>query len=330
MHHTTLFFSLDAAPTATAWGFTILVLALGTGCSEFDDADPAAYTDEEVIESTRFHGGKNLFWQNVTTGEVSAWVLNGNKVTGTQALDWRCGAGDDCVYQWRPIETGYATILWHNATSGVLQSWRFDGNGIVKADPQLTWRCDAASGCSSAWRAIGKVEFSCCDSDGLLWHNAQTGEVGAWDLAEDDYTVQGKYTLPWKCGPGDGCSQKWEAMLTADFNHDANDDVLWYNRTTGQVSAWLLKGAKITGTQELAWPCDIASGCAQAWRIVDAADVNSDGKTDLTWHNSSTGEVSSWLLDGNGGVSGTSKLDWTCDSTCSSDWKAIGFGSFPH
>jgi hypothetical protein len=61
-----------------------------------------------------------------------------------------------------------------------------------------------------------------------------------------------------------------------------------------------------------------------------AADVNSDGKTDLTWHNSSTGEVSSWLLDGNGGVSGTSKLDWTCDSTCSSDWKAIGFGSFPH
>jgi hypothetical protein len=257
IHHTTLFLSLDAAPTATAWGFTILVLALGTGCSEFDDADPAAYTDEEVIESTRFHGGKNLFWQNVTTGEVSAWVLNGNKVTGTQALDWRCGAGDDCVYQWRPIETGYATILWHNATSGVLQSWRFDGNGIVKADPQLTWRCDAASGCSSAWRAIGKVEFSCCDSDGLLWHNAQTGEVGAWDLAEDDYTVQGKYTLPWKCGPGDGCSQKWEAMLTADFNHDANDDVLWYNRTTGQVSAWLLKGAKITGTQELAWPCDM-------------------------------------------------------------------------
>ncbi|MEU8633190.1 FG-GAP repeat protein [Amycolatopsis sp. NPDC048633] len=47
-------------------------------------------------------------------------------------------------------------------------------------------------------------------------------------------------------------------------------------------------------------------------------DLNGDGHQDLMWYDSTTGEVSSWLLNGYGNVVTKQSLQWVCSyrSTC--------------
>jgi hypothetical protein len=148
-----------------------------------------------------------------------------------------------------------------------------------------------------------------------------------WELSGT--TVTGAQNLSMTCGAG--CSSVWHPVLTAAMNNDGNTDVLWYNESTGQVSSWFLDGSTVVGTQDLSWTCTTASGCASTWSIVGAADVNGDGHTDLTLWDRSSGQVSSWLLNGSGSVLGTQVLSWTCSaaSGCSvpGAWHAVGYVS---
>src|SRR5258708_6884851 len=80
-------------------------------------------------------------------------------------------------------------------------------------------------------------------------------------------------------------------------------DLLWFNPTTGELSAWLLDGhGKVLGKQPLSWQCSTSSGCSSSWHTVGIGDLNSDGHPDLLWFNPTTGELSAWLLDGHGNV----------------------------
>lgn len=275
----------------------------------------------------------DLLWQNPTSGEVGSWLLQGATVTGTQDLSWTCGSG--CSSTWHPVDTlDDNTVLWDDPTSGTLSEWIFDDSGTIVSAPSLSWTCDAGSGCSSAWKAIGRVwqQPSCsfgevCGSRaGLAWFNAGTGEVSIWNLLGS--TVTGTQTVSWSCGGS--CPSVWQPMLTADFNNDGNSDILWYAQSTGQLSVWLLDSSgTVIGTQLLSWTCDAGSGCASSWRLVDAADANGDGNVDLLWHNASSGVLSNWLLDGSGNVVGSPSLSWTCDSTCAASWTALGYVQNP-
>ena len=152
--------------------------------------------------------------------------------------------------------------------------------------------------------------------------------VPRWNLDYAGTTVTGTTALSWKCGTEDGCSQAWKPILTGAFDSDGNSDVLWHNAATGVLAAWMVKGALVTSTRELSWKCDTASGCVQQWKIVGAEDVNRDGRLDLTWHNPTTGQVSTWLLNA-ATVTGSSELSWKCDATYSRSWKPLGYVTFP-
>jgi hypothetical protein len=54
-------------------------------------------------------------------------------------------------------------------------------------------------------------------------------------------------------------------------------------------------------------------------------DLNGDGHQDLMWYDSTTGEVSSWLLNGYGNVVTKQSLQWACSysSTCANHWVIV-------
>lgn len=327
----------------------LLAIMGASGCAVAES--PESLGESEAALTT---GGPHLLWQNTTTGELSAWVLNGTNVVDKQPLDasgillvdsLRCRATNSCFnLSWKAVQTRDNTILWNNPATGQYQEWQFDYNGnVTRPKRPLSWTCTNASGCEAAWKPIGRTstpgtgdcgDLGCFSQDGLLWHNSTTGEVSRWDLdssgtpATSGTNVSGKTALSWKCGPTDGCSQAWKPILTADFDNDGNSDVLWHNAATGAVSAWMVKGATVVGTRELSWKCDTASGCAQQWKVVGAADVNRDRRLDLTWHNPTTGQVSTWLLS-DATVTGASELSRKCDAECSRSWKPLGYVSFP-
>jgi len=58
------------------------------------------------------------------------------------------------------------------------------------------------------------------------------------------------------------------------------------------------------------------------WVIQDVGDFNADGKADILWRNSTTGEVVIWLMNGTTMTSSTSL------GNVSSDWSIAGVGDF--
>ncbi len=319
----------------------ILTLA-ATGCAVDATGENAQSSDQAIITpqtSVPTYWGTALLWQNMSTGQVSAWELNGSTVTGTENLSWTCGASNGCSNQWQPVDTLSNSILWDNPTTGQVQTWSFDQYGNVDADPALSWTCTAASGCSSAWKPVGRTTLG--GKQGLLWHDASTGALSVWNL--DNSSVTGTTPLSWTCDAT--CSATWHTMRIGDFNSDGNSDVVWLNVQTGQVSIWLLNGSgTVTGTQTVSQSCTLASGClvrpctasmcAQSgptWQVVGTGDVNGDGRADLTWFDPISGNVTSWLLNGAGTYIGTQTLNWQCSaaSGCSAAWRPLGFVKFP-
>jgi len=121
---------------------------------------------------------------------------------------------------------GYDDLVWHNPTTGEVSIWRI-GDGRVKGSFSLDWHCDAASGCSQEWKAVGIGEFDVTPDGGgvpdLLWYNRTSGELSAWLISakRDDagqrvtgVNVGRKTSLTWRCGPSDGCARTWSLMGT--------------------------------------------------------------------------------------------------------------------
>lgn len=163
----------------------------------------------------------------------------------------------------------------------------------------------------------------------VAWWNPTTGAVSTW-MVNGAGKVSERRDLDWRCDTRSGCATEWKPVAAGDLNADGVRDVSWWNRATGEVSAWLVSPSRRTvlRKQVLSWRCDTASGCAGAWQPIGHGDLNADGRTDLTWWNAATGEVSTWLLNGAGRVLSKHSLDWRCDtkSGCATDWRPVGIG----
>ena len=102
-----------------------------------------------------------------------------------------------------------------------------------------------------------------------------------------------------------------------DFNGDGKSDILWRNSTTGQVYIWLMNGTTLTSSGNLG-----TTTITSDWSIAGVGDFNGDGKADIVWQNSTTGQVYIWLMNG------TTIANSQSVATVSSGWNIQGIGDF--
>jgi hypothetical protein len=79
----------------------------------------------------------------------------------------------------------------------------------------------------------------------------------------------------------------WRAVGTGDFNKDGNSDILWQNKSTGQVSIWEMDGnTRIGGGAVTPIP-------GPSWHAIGTGA----GGADILFQNTS-GQASIWDMDG--------------------------------
>lgn len=192
---------------------------------------------------------------------------------------------------------GMSDILWRNSATGDVTTWLINGTALAGGG--------VPGSASSAWVIQGSGDFNGDGRSDVLWRNTTTGEVVVWFISSG--------TLLGSGSPG-SASSDWVVQGAWDFNGDGRSDILWRNSTTGQTYIWTLNATAtaVTGGGS-------PGGATSDWVITRAGDFNGDGRADLVWRNSASGEVYIWFIDGStligSGSPGGASLDWVLEGS---------------
>jgi uncharacterized protein (DUF1800 family) len=213
-------------------------------------------------------GKSDLIFRNDSTGQISAWLMNGSASTAQAGL---VGPGNWTVTHTADFNgDGKADLLFRN-DDGSVTLWLMNGLnvvgsiGLIGADPN--------------WRVSHVGDFNGDGKADILWRNTN-GAVTLWLM--DGATVTGRVGLL-------GADPLWSVSHVADFNGDGKADILWRN-TNGAVTVWLMNGAAVSNATGILGP-------DPNWLVSHVADLNGDGKSDLLWRNTN-GAVTAWLMNG--------------------------------
>jgi hypothetical protein len=141
----------------------------------------------------------------------------------------------------------------------------------------------AVSTTPSAGKA--RTDFNGDGKSDLLYRNFSTGQV--YRMLMNGLAIASgamAYVEP---------NAAWKVVADADFNGDGVADLLWRNTTTGSVYAmpFVSSGMPTGGAV-------IMTESNPAWKIVHTPDLDGDGKADILWWNSTTGQVYAVIMNG--------------------------------
>ena len=109
----------------------------------------------------------------------------------------------------------------------------------------------------------------------------------------------------------------WNVSATGDFDNDGKSDILW-SRQDGVNIDYVV--SLIDGTTILS--STLVASVPAEWQVVGTGDFDHDGKADLLWRNTTTGDTVVSLMNG------ASIQSSVFIGRIPLDWKIIGIGDF--
>ena len=251
-------------------------------------------------------GRSDVLWRNTSTGENYLYPMNGRTILGGEGylrtvadLNWTvAGIGDfDGDHK--------ADILWRNTSTGENYIYPMDGRTTKPSEGYLRT-------VPLNWTVAGIGDFDGDGKDDILWRNTITGENYLYPM--DGLTIK----------PTEGylrtvADLNWTVVGIGDFDGDGKADILWRNTNTGENYVYLMDGRSIKQGEGY-----VRSVADLNWTVAGIGDFDADGKADIVWRNTSTGENYLYPMDGRAIKSSEGYVRTVADLT----WQIAALGDY--
>ena len=196
-------------------------------------------------------------------------------------------------------------LFWRHATEQWLAVWHMNGLTLTQSASLSVNQMP-----NTAWKVAGIGDLNGDGHRDIVWQHDE-GWLAAWYLQGTQVvltsylSVNRMTDLTWRiCGVG-------------DTNGDRRADLLWQNSGDGRLGVWLMNGTQVLSTHALSIPRMATAN----WHIRAVGDTGGDGRADILWHKSDTGELAVWSLNG-ATVTATQRL--SVGSMTDTSWKLVG------
>ncbi len=189
---------------------------------------------------------------------------------------------------------GRGDILWHNASTGETQVWFMSGASRIGRATITDGTRPILIG--APWNIVGSRDFNGDRKSDVLWYNSATGETQLWFM--DGHRLAGRGTILGENGSAVFIGPPWSIVGTNDMNGDGRSDIIWHNSSTGETQVWFMNGHRLIGRATVLGENGSPALVGSPFRIAGTNDMNGDGRPDIVWHNSATGETQLWFMNG--------------------------------
>ena len=198
----------------------------------------------------------------------------------------------------------HSDILWRQEESGQNALWLMHGLSRESGPTALPTLAD------TDWQVAGGGDFNGDGKADILWRNTQTGDNAIWLMHGRERINQTTAILRLS-------DVRWQVVGVGDFNGDGKADILWRHATTGDNALWLMDGLARANRKTA-----LARLANTDWTIVGVGDFNADGKADILWRHTQTGDNAIWLMKGQRRTNGQTAIAGISNA----DWQVVGVG----
>ncbi|MCH9695885.1 MAG: FG-GAP-like repeat-containing protein [Gammaproteobacteria bacterium] len=237
-------------------------------------------------------------------------------------------------------ESNLATVVWHvpgsSPTTVALNASSGSDSESVTFNDDLDWEIfaevndngprytedlpnnvgPAGSGFQGLYRYASSGRNHGPDLDGnnssdVFWRNSGSGQNWMFSMVGN--------LIKQSVGITPVSDTNWQVAGNGDYNGDGKTDILWRNSITGQNHMYLMDGAEVASSLSIT-----TVPSPNLWMVAGNGDYNGDGKSDILWRHSVTGQNHMYLMDG---ASIASSLSVTTVPS-PSVWEVAGNGDY--
>lgn len=201
---------------------------------------PNVPLDYKVVGTGDLNGDgfADIVWQQQSTGNLYAWLMQATTVIATPALSiptvgttgWQVRAVGDVNGD------GRADLVFQNSINGTLAVWLMNGATVIGT----SWITDASGNQlimpDPNWVITGAGDLNRDGRADLIWQNQVTGGLGAWTMSGS--AVQVMHSL----SPGFVANTDYKIVGVGDVNGDFIADIIWIKQSTGELFVWCMNG----------------------------------------------------------------------------------------